>query len=209
MVMLYERLKEQQSTSRWGKLVFDVAKRFLPLGWGGVAREEDKIEFRRRAKTKILHRKQLLTLRISYTFAVMFVFGSLFPPLALIATIAILNITMLEEYLTKTMLRQCCELRSEYEDDGDVSSSDYLDEVERECKDVEWNWFKVMKLIMYLTCGLCGFVLFDVCGDFNGWREGMIPMVLMILFPFVLYPIIAWRKKNSSMKSDYCSKDGM
>eukprot|EP01040_Poterioochromonas_malhamensis_P008247 gene8247-8919_t len=145
MVMLYERLKEQQSTSRWGKLVFDVAKRFLPLGWGGVAREEDKIEFRRRAKTKILHRKQLLTLRISYTFAVMFVFGSLFPPLALIATIAILNITMLEEYLTKTMLRQCCELRSDDEDgDGDVSSTDYLDEVERECKDIEWNWFKIM-----------------------------------------------------------------
>lgn len=113
---------------------------------------------------------------------------------------------MLEEYLTKTMLRQCCELISD-DEDGGVIRSDYLDEVERECKDVEWNWFKVMKLIMYLTCGLCGFVLFDVCGDRNGWDEGLIPMVLMILFPFVLYPMIAWRREKKLIDRDCNSRD--
>lgn len=42
----------------------------------------DPKDVRLRASTLILHRKQLLTLRIIYTFAVMFVFGSLFPPLS-------------------------------------------------------------------------------------------------------------------------------
>ncbi len=203
MTILYERLKERRSTSRCNELALRVVKSFLPFGWGGV--ERDQIEFRRRAQAMILHRKQLLTLRISYTSSVMFVFGSLFPPLALIATIAIINITMLEEYLTKAMLRQSCLLSS----DEDLSSSDYVNYLEKECEDVERNVFKVMKLIVYLTCGLFGFVLFDVCGDRNGWSEGMVPMVLMILFPFVLYPIIAWRTKEKSIDRDRRSRDVM
>ncbi len=198
MTLLYDRLKERQPTNRWNQVVLRAVKSFLPLGWGGVAKGQ--FDFRRRAQAMILHRKQLLTLRISYTFSVMFVFGTLFPPLALIATIAIINLTILEEYLTKAMLKQSCLLSS----DEDVSSSDYMNYLEKECEDVEWNVFKVMKLIVYLTCGLCGFVLFDVCGDRNGWSEGMVPMVLMILFPFILYPIIAWRMQKKKLIDRDC-----
>eukprot|EP01040_Poterioochromonas_malhamensis_P011290 gene11290-12299_t len=198
MTLLYDRLKERQPTNRWNQVVLRAVKSFLPLGWGGVAKGQ--FDFRRRAQAMILHRKQLLTLRISYTFSVMFVFGTLFPPLALIATIAIINLTILEEYLTKAMLKQSCLLSS----DEDVSSSDYMNYLEKECEDVEWNVFKVMKLIVYLTCGLFGFVLFDVCGDRNGWSEGMVPMVLMILFPFILYPIIAWRMQKKKLIDRDC-----
>eukprot|EP01040_Poterioochromonas_malhamensis_P020347 gene20347-24265_t len=117
-----------------------------------------------RASNLVLHRKQLLTLRISYTFAVMFVFGSLFPPLALIAVIGIMNITMLEEYLMKRMFDQCSSSQSELNIESEGSSLshfppsssscsfDYMEYVEEECKDIDRNWFKVKKLIVYLTC---------------------------------------------------------
>eukprot|EP01040_Poterioochromonas_malhamensis_P005697 gene5697-6123_t len=97
--------------------------------------------------------EQLLTLRISYTLAVMLVFGSLFPPLALISTIAIINITMLEEYLTKRML-DCSDLNTS---DPDLNHSNYVEYLEEEC-----------------------FVLFDICGDLNGWSEGIIPFKRLI-----------------------------
>eukprot|EP01040_Poterioochromonas_malhamensis_P003037 gene3037-3230_t len=206
-MLLLPHQNEEEEEEEEREIVESISpSSFLPLGWGEVS--GDQASFRRQVKTNILHRKQLLTLRISYTFAVMFVFGSLFPPLALIAAIAIINITMLEEYLTKVMLTQaCCQLNS---DDESVSSFyDVKNYLEKECKDIEWNMFKVMKLIVYLTCGLLGFVLFDVCGDRNGWSEGMIPMVLMILFPFILYPITALITKKKLMKRDWSSRDGM
>ncbi len=160
----------------------------------------DPKDVRLRASTLILHRKQLLTLRINYTFAVMFVFGSLFPPLALIAVMAIINITILEDYLMKNTLEpSSSQMNIEMEDSSLSSSScsfDYMDYVEEECKDIDRNWFKMKKLIVWLTCALFGFVLFDVCGDRNGWREGVIPMVLMIVFPLVFFAAVALILKN-------------
>eukprot|EP01040_Poterioochromonas_malhamensis_P010463 gene10463-11383_t len=171
-------------------------KELLPLGW----EEDNEASLKIRSKYFILHRKQRLTLRISYTFAVMFVFGSLFP-LALIAAIAIINISMLEEYLTKCVLD-----RSDLNTTNpDVNHSDYVEYLEEECKHIDWNFFKVLKLIVCLTCGLLGFVLFDICGDRNGWTGGIIPLVLMIVFPFALYSFIAFSLKK---RSTYRSRDG-
>eukprot|EP01040_Poterioochromonas_malhamensis_P014319 gene14319-15839_t len=152
-----------------------MVKSLLPLGWGEETfTEETQIKIR----TLIMHRKQLLTLRISYTLAVMFVFGTLFPPLALITTIAVINITLLEEYLTKRM-----------SDSHRREQGKYMSYLEEECKDIDKSLFKVMRLIVFVTCGLMGFLLFDVFGDGNGWRDGLIPMSLMISLPLLVYMV--------------------
>ncbi len=184
IIMLYERRRRVNHSVNDLNLLF--LRKFLPLGW---EEEEDQMNLKIKSRHLILHRKQLLTLRISYTLAVMLVFGSLFPPLALIAAIAIINITMLEEYLTKRMLDRS-DLNTS---DPDLNHSNYVEYLEEECKHIDWNLFKVIKLIVCLTCGLLGFVLFDICGDRNGWSEGIIPFVLMIVIPFVLYSLISFR----------------
>lgn len=197
MSNLFPNFEEREHEGHLTRILRMTAKSLLPIGWGLINEEELKL----RLKNLILHRKQLLTLRISYTFAVMFVFGSLFPPLAFIAAIAIINITMLEEYLTKRMLQQI----SQPNNDLDALSSDYLEYMEEECRDIDWNWFKVKRLIICLTCWLLGFVLFDVCGDRNGWKEGMIPMVLMIFFPFAFFATMSFWMKNRLSSEHYDS----
>ena len=108
--------------------------------------------FHRRVNRIIINRKQLLTLRVSYTLAVLFVFGSLFPPLAFIATIAVMSITWLEEYLTNRML-----VGYSLEGQCDVLSLEYACYVEEESKDIDHSVFKVIQLIVYITCWLFGF----------------------------------------------------
>eukprot|EP01040_Poterioochromonas_malhamensis_P001253 gene1253-1328_t len=194
---LFPTFEERENEGGLTRILRMTAKSLLPIGWGLVNEEELKS----RSKNLILHRKQLLTLRISYTFAVMFVFGSLFPPLAFIAVIAIINITMLEEYLTKRMLEQISQPNRSL----DALSFDYWEYVEEECQCIDWNWFKVKRLIICLTCWLLGFVLFDVCGDRNGWKEGMIPMVLMVLFPFAFFATMSFLMKNRLSPEHYDS----
>lgn len=165
--------------------IYHLSKAFLPMGWGEQSQSGYSGDIDTRLRNLILHRKQLLTLRIGYTLSVLFVFGSLFPPLALIAMIAVVNTTTLEEYLTKKMLQQSSERR------------DYSAYLEEECKDIDRSVFKVMRLILLMTCGLFGFLLFDVCGDKNGWNNGVIVMILMIVLPLLVYWTISILVKKS------------
>lgn len=193
----------------YGATLCKAARLFLPVGWGEHTESQMSESFHTRVRRLIIHRKQLLTLRVSYTVAVLFVFGSLFPPLAVIATFAVISITVLEEYLTKKMLEQCSSwnpisyhrtLESVPREASERMKSEYECYVEEECKDIDHSVFKVAKLIVSITWGLFGFILFDVCGDRNGWRNGLIVMLLMIVFPLIVYRIFNFLRKRSSLE---------
>eukprot|EP01040_Poterioochromonas_malhamensis_P013870 gene13870-15305_t len=162
--------------------MYKLSQAFLPLGWDDRNQSTFSEEVQTQLQGLILHRKQLLTIRTSYTLAVLFVFGSLFPPLAMIATIAVINITALEEYLTKRMLGTS---------QPSQMMSDYALYLEEECKDIDRNVFKILRLIIFIMCGLSGFLLFDVCGDTNGWSNGIATMIVMVLFPSLVYWLIS------------------
>ncbi len=91
-------------------------------------------------------------------------------------------------------------LKSVPRETSEQMKSEYECYVEEECKDIDHSVFKVAKLIVSITCGLFGFILFDVCGDRNGWRNGLIVMLLMIVFPLVVYRIFNFLRKRSSLK---------
>ncbi len=200
MVKVYETYQNRHDLW-YGTVLIKVALMFLPVGWGEHTESKMLETFYFRIRKLIIHRKQLLTIRVSYTIAVLFVFGSLFPPLAVIATIAVMSITSLEEYLTKRMMKQCISWRPKLfpRQTSERMGSEYEFYVEEECKDIDHSVFKVTKLIVYITCGLFGFVLFDVCGDRSGWRSGSIVMFLMIGFPFVMFRIFdfLWNRRHS------------
>lgn len=157
----------------------NFVKFFLPVAWEEWG-NEDSFYSIVQSKIEIIKRKQLLGLRIGYSFAIFMVFGSLFPPLALIAMIAIICRTLWEEKLTNVMI---LEGNKNYPENNWI-----IDYLEIECENIERNFYPVVRFILVLTCAMYGFLLFDICGDENGWSYGIIPAIIMVLFiPCCLY----------------------
>lgn len=162
-----------------------LLKSLLPLGWKDLDPNLDAEKRYRIALSKVLiNRKQLLVIRISYTLGVMLVFGSVFPPLGLIAGISLLIVTVVEERYTLLMLTEARDLALKPNNDPNIESREQWFEkyVKQECKDVNYVFTWIIYFVIILSSIMYGMIIFDSIGDEYGWRYGLIGGMLMIAF---------------------------
>jgi hypothetical protein len=130
---------------------------------------------------QVLFNKIRLTVQINSYFAILISFGALFPPLALIAGIAILSITYFEEYNIGHFL---VSIRS-------YGYTWYENQIEKECEDIEQSIKLTLWSTLFVSSCFYGYILFDIVGDGSGWELAM-PFTLLL----AALPVGLWMGSN-------------
>jgi hypothetical protein len=165
----------------------------LVLPFGLVYEAGQEMYLRDNLLRILINRKQLLVIRISYTLGVLVVFGSVFPPLAVIAGTGLMVVTCMDERVTAKVLENYGSLSQQPSVSGNPSIDEqrmhlwFYKYVNKECKDIDYVFPYVGKLIIGLSSLLYGAVIFDTYGDAAGWDKAIFPTIAIIIYPLSVY----------------------
>lgn len=142
----------------------------------------------------LIQRKQLLVIRISYTLSVLIVFGSVFPILGLFAVVSLINMTFLEERVTRKMIEQA-ENEKASSTSGSANPSWYAKYISSECQHLDYSFPTIGRMIIVLASLMFGAILFDTSGDEYGWRIGLVCLFVFMALPLGLEVALWIRRK--------------
>jgi hypothetical protein len=128
----------------------------------------------------LLFNKLRLTVQINSYLATAITFGSLFPPLALIAGISVIVLITFEELSLGKLLF----------DARKAGYGWYEERIEKECAGIEESFTLTLWSTMIVSSCLFAYIIFDAVGDTEGWVNALPLTVVMVSVPFLL--LIGW-----------------
>jgi hypothetical protein len=165
-------------------------RRLLPKSWKNL---KDEKAYLLTESSSFIQRKQLLIIRISYTLSVLIVFGSIFPILALFAFISLMNMTFLEERVTRKMIKQAESEKVVTQFNIEMPSSLhshavswYAKHISFECQHLDYSFPTIGRMIVMLASLMYGAIIFDTSGDEYGWRIGLVCLFVFLVLPLAL-----------------------
>jgi Leucine-rich repeat (LRR) protein/uncharacterized membrane protein len=116
------------------------------------------------------------TIQLSSYFAIIIVFGTLFPPLAVLGSLSVISMIFVEELLLGRVLYESSRA-------GYVS---YKQQLEDDCGNIRETILVSAQSTLLVSCCFFAFLLFDTWGDENGWSLAL-PIACCILVPCLLF----------------------
>jgi Leucine-rich repeat (LRR) protein len=129
------------------------------------------------ASNQIIFSKTKLTIQINSYLAIMISFGALFPPLAFLACLTIIIVTLYEEIVLGQILTKIRTNKLIY----------YEMKINQECYHIEEGINLTLWSTLFVSCCLYSYILFDTMGDENGWEAALPMTIIMFCLPFLLY----------------------
>jgi Leucine-rich repeat (LRR) protein len=129
----------------------------------------------------LLFNKLRLTVQINSYLAIAITFGSLFPPLALIAGISVIMLITFEELSLGKLLYEA----------RNAGYTWYEERIEKECAGIEESFTLTLWSTMIVSSCLFAYIIFDAVGDTEGWVNALPLTVLMVSVPILLY--LGWK----------------
>jgi hypothetical protein len=125
--------------------------------------------------------------QVNSYLAFMFCFGLLFPPLGIIAGISIVLVINFEYLTLGKLLKETRELGYDW----------YEQELAKESKGILRSLRSTIGWMIFISCLLFGFFVFDSIGDEVGWEMALIGMIITIVLP-VLVLNVYWNIQRYS-----------
>jgi Leucine-rich repeat (LRR) protein len=129
------------------------------------------------APNQIIFSKAKLTIQINSYLAIMISFGALFPPLAFLACLTIIIVTIYEEIVLGHLLTKIRANKLIY----------YEMKINQECYHIEEGINLTLWSTLFVSCCLYSYIIFDTMGDENGWEAALPMTIIMFCLPFLLY----------------------
>jgi hypothetical protein len=139
--------------------------------------------------------------------AFLLAFGAIFPPLAIITGISILNLVYFEYLTLGKLLIEIRELKGTYDW--------YEQELSKECQDIIQPLQYCLIWIIFLSSLLFSFIIFDTWGDETGYNDAFSGLFCMIFIPIALYGVyrfyewILYQQPDSDLLSELLRKQQM
>jgi Leucine-rich repeat (LRR) protein len=126
---------------------------------------------------QVIFSKAKLTIQINSYLAIMISFGALFPPLAFLACLTIIIVTLYEEIVLGHLLTKIRANKLIY----------YEMKINQECYHIEEGINLTLWSTLFVSCCLYSYIIFDTMGDENGWEAALPMTIIMFCLPFLLY----------------------
>jgi Leucine-rich repeat (LRR) protein len=126
---------------------------------------------------QVIFSKAKLTIQINSYLAIMISFGALFPPLAFLACLTIIIVTLYEEIVLGHILTK---IRAN-------KLIHYEMKINQECYHIEEGINLTLWPTLFVSCCLYSCIIFDTMGDENGWEAALPMTIIMFCLPFLLY----------------------
>jgi Leucine-rich repeat (LRR) protein len=123
-----------------------------------------------------VYQRLSITIQLSSYFAILVVFGTLFPPLAVLGSVSVLSLIFFEEVLLGRVLFESSRAGYEW----------YKQRLEDDCDNIRETILVSAQSTLFVSCCFFAFLLFDTWGDRNGWRSAL-PISCCILVPCLLF----------------------
>jgi Leucine-rich repeat (LRR) protein len=124
----------------------------------------------------VLFDKNRLAVRINSYLVVMMSFGVLFPPLALIVVVTIINVTIYEEIVIGRLLYESEKLGFTW----------YKKQLEKDCAGISDSLKYTLWSLVPVSSILYAYIIFDTWGDTEGWQSALTPTLIMLLVPITV-----------------------
>lgn len=140
--------------------------------------------------------------QISSFLAVVIIYGTLFPPLAIIGCFTLFIMIYYEELMLGKLLFYSFR-KSEY--------NWIRDHLEREVHNIHETLYLCMKILLYLPALSFAYLLFDIWGDEEGWETALpisicflfIPVILNLGYAFLNRASTRWNRTISLADQEY------
>ena len=139
--------------------------------------------------------KEKLVVRLSAYLSIVLTFGVLFPPLAVIGSVAVYTTTYFEQYCISVFLSTIRNSNSSDEVNNGKNYNVFHLLIERDCHGVVRLWYGVLWLFAPFASLLYAWIIFDTIGDKHGWLAGFIPAICMFALPFVCFFTVHYLQK--------------
>jgi Leucine-rich repeat (LRR) protein len=116
------------------------------------------------------------TIQLSSYFAIIVVFGMLFPPLAILGSVSVHSMIFVEELLLGRLLYESSRAGYDW----------YKQRLEEDCEHIRETILVSAQSTLFVSCCFFAFLLIDTWGDKNGWRSAL-PIAFCILVPGLLF----------------------
>jgi hypothetical protein len=131
----------------------------------------------RNTRTYVILDKDRLVVKLSAYMGIILAFGTLFPPLTVIACMSMYSMTYFEEILLGRLLFMAKQQGYHW----------YRVHLERNCQGVVTAWYGVVWLLLPFAALSFSYVVFDTLGDKYGWRAAVGPVLFVALLPFAIF----------------------
>jgi Leucine-rich repeat (LRR) protein len=142
-----------------------------------------------------VYQKLSITIQLSSYFAIILVFGTLFPPLAVLGSVSVLSMIFVEVLLLGRVLYESSRAGYDW----------YKQRLEDDCGNIRETILVSAQSTLFISCCFFAFLLFDTWGDKNGWRSAL-PIACCILVPCLLFRLYQMcqsiKFNNSSERRD-------
>jgi uncharacterized membrane protein/Leucine-rich repeat (LRR) protein len=123
-----------------------------------------------------VYQRLSITIQLSSYFAIIVVFGTLFPPLAVLGSVSVLSMIFVEEIILGRVLYESSRAGYEW----------YKQRLEEDCNNIRETILVSAQSTLFVSCCFFTFLLFDTWGDKNGWKSAL-PIACCILVPCLLF----------------------
>jgi hypothetical protein len=144
-----------------------------------------------------VYQRLSITIQLSSYFAIIVVFGMLFPPLAVLGSVSMLSMIFVEELLLGRVLYESSRAGYDW----------YKQRLEDDCGNIRETILVSAQSTLFVSCCFFAFLLFDTWGDENGWKSAL-PIACCILVPCLLFRLYQMSKSfkfNNSIER--CDND--
>jgi uncharacterized membrane protein len=142
-----------------------------------------------------VYQRLSITIQLSSYFAIIVVFGTLFPPLAVIGSVSVLSMIFVEELLLGRVLYDSSQAGYEW----------YKQRLEEDCGNIRETILLSAQSTLFVSCCFFAFLLLDTWGDKKGWKSAL-PIACCILIPCLLFRLYqvsqSIRISNSTERRD-------
>ncbi|RYH18868.1 hypothetical protein EON65_26795 [archaeon] len=118
---------------------------------------------------KKLFSKEKVTVRLTSSLGLLVAFGTIYPPLALIACFAMFSFTFTEHILQSLLIRQA----------DSMGLSWYRERLGEDARGIGRLFISTLYFIIPYAALAFGYLLFDTLGYTNGWEDGLLVAILV------------------------------
>ncbi|RYH23648.1 hypothetical protein EON65_17670 [archaeon] len=149
-----------------------------------------------------LFRKEKSVVKLVNYLAIMLAFGSIYPPIVFLGTVAIFIVTYLDEYILGYMLQQAQQCGFAW----------YRFRLNQQCQDIHRIWIDTARRIIFFAYFVLGYVIFDTFGYNSGWKRAIILLAVFFALPIIGFVIYLHMSRKSvylffSLKVDVAGSD--
>jgi hypothetical protein len=89
----------------------------------------------------------------------------------------------------------------------------YQEKLINECQDIAESWFDTLKIILPFASFSYAFVVFDTMGDQYGWKQALVPAIIVFFLPMWFYiwkfadTYFGWSLPNNIKQQDRSKND--